>query len=162
MSFFVLGLPRSRTAWLSVFLSQSGTHCYHDGINGCKTMAEYKDKIEACGDSTTAFAYMDGVYINRPTVIIEKTDSEFRRCLDWCGETFGPESIKGMIEQRTILADIDGLKVNQSDIDSRRKEIFEHLTGVDFLDHYADLSKLRIESNHCDIDYESMRALLNV
>lgn len=161
MSFFVLGLPRSRTAWLSVFLSQSGIHCYHDGMNGCRTMVEYRDKIKGCGDSTTAFAYMNGVYINMPTVVIEKTDLEFNRCLDWCFETFGQDSITGMEEHREILAGIDGLKVMQSDIDSRAKEIFEHLTGVDFLAHYAELSGLRIESKTCDIDYESMRVLLN-
>lgn len=160
MSYFVLGLPRSRTAWLSVFLSQSGIHCYHEGINGCKSLAEYKDKVSGCGDSTTAFNYMGDLYCGHPTVIIEKNDIEFERCINWCKQSFGVDVRQAMAEQRENLHSIDGMRVMQSEIDSRLPEIFEHLTGGEFLPHYADLSRLSITSNINNIDIESMRELI--
>lgn len=49
--FFVLGLPRSRTAWLSVLLTGAHSQCSHAGTNGFATFAEYaKDLREREGD----------------------------------------------------------------------------------------------------------------
>ncbi len=160
MSFFVLGLPRSRTAWLSVFLSQSGIHCYHEAINGCKSHSEYDNKIDGCGDSTTAFSYINGRYKGHPVVIIDKNDIEFERCLSWCKTSFGVDMRQAMTEQREQLLSIDGLHVMQSEIDANLPEIFEYLTGVDCLPHYADLSQLSITSNLNNIDTDAMREFI--
>ena len=162
MNFFILGLPRSRTAWFSVFLSQSGIHCYHEGINGCKNIDDYDDKIRGCGDSTTAFKYINSRYDGRPTVIIDKNDIEFERCVAWCKESFGVDMRQEMTEQREQLLSIDGLHVSQSDIDASLPEIFEHLTGVDFLPRYADLSRLTITSSIDNIDINSLREFIRV
>ena len=59
MDFLVLGLPRSRTAWLANFLTHDGLFCYHEAINGCSSMKEYKEKVEGKGDSNTALALFD-------------------------------------------------------------------------------------------------------
>ncbi|MHB8727567.1 MAG: hypothetical protein ACYC9K_00855 [Sulfuricaulis sp.] len=37
MDFFILGLPRSRSAWLSAFLTTDKTLCYHDALALCRT-----------------------------------------------------------------------------------------------------------------------------
>lgn len=33
--FFIIGLPRSRTAWLSVFLSSGPSTCFHEAVGSC-------------------------------------------------------------------------------------------------------------------------------
>jgi len=160
LSFFVFGLPRSRTAWLSVFLSQSGIYCHHEGINGCKSMDEYKEKIAGCGDSTTAISFIDG-HEDSPVVIIEKTDEEFKRCVDWCSDFTGKDMMASMVLERDRLYSVKGLRVMQSDIDNRLEEVFTHLTGCEFKSWYANLSLLNIQSNPANIDVESMRLLIN-
>ena len=160
MSYYVFGLPRSRTAWLSVFLSQSGIYCHHEGINGCKSMAEYKEKISGCGDSTTAISFIDG-YEGSPVVIIEKTAKEFKRCVDWCSDFTRKDMMASMVLERDRLYSAKGLRVMQSDIDNRLEEVFTHLTGCEFNPQYANLSLLNIQSNPANIDMESMRLLIN-
>ena len=44
-NFFITGLPRSRTAWFSAFMTASGFPCGHELINNCETIEEYKEKI---------------------------------------------------------------------------------------------------------------------
>jgi hypothetical protein len=161
MSFFVLGLPRSRTAWLSVFLSQSGIHCHHEAVNGCHNIDEYAEKIKGCGDSTTAFKYINNRYDGRPTVVIDKNDIEFEQCVAWCKESFGVDMRREMAEQRDQLLSIDGLHVMQSDIDANLPEIFEILTCVDFLPHYADMTSLNITSRIDSTDIHAMREFIN-
>ena len=54
MSFFILGLPRSRTAWLANFMTYDGYCCYHEGTNGCYTIEQYKAKLGGrIGDANT-------------------------------------------------------------------------------------------------------------
>jgi len=56
--FFITGLPRSRTAWFSAFMTASGYPCLHEGLNGCKSIAEYKQKIKHKSDSNTGFIFV--------------------------------------------------------------------------------------------------------
>jgi len=161
MSYFVLGLPRSRTAWLSVFLSQSGTYCHHEGINGCKTIGEYRDKMIECGDSTTGFSYIEGAYIGRPTVIIEKTAKEYNRCVEWCNGFIGEDVSRMMGMDRDRLYAIDGLRVMQSDINDRLEDIFTYLTGCEYKPQYALLTKLNIQADTSLMDVNAMAELIN-
>lgn len=43
--FLVLALPRSRTAWLSHYLSHGPDRCGHDEIIDCKTLPEFIDRF---------------------------------------------------------------------------------------------------------------------
>lgn len=84
MSFFILGLPRSRTAWLANFLTYSGEFCYHEGIDGCSTLEEYKYKIKGKGDSTTASYVVDlnKEFPGSPKIIIEPEIDKTKRFLE--------------------------------------------------------------------------------
>lgn len=160
--YFVFGLPRSRTAWLSVFLSQSGIYCHHEAVNGCYTEQEYRDKIEGCGDSTTGFIHCPPEeYEGKPTLIIEKSKSEFSRCIAWSDRTFNADSRKDLINQYDELMGITGMRVLQSEIDQKLPDIFEYLTGAEWSDTYSVISKFNIQANPMDIDYQAMEAYLN-
>jgi hypothetical protein len=45
---FVLSYPRSRTAWLSVFLTGSGVPCFHEAWKQVQTGAEMRLLMEQC------------------------------------------------------------------------------------------------------------------
>ena len=45
-NFFITGLPRSRTAWFSAFMTASGFPCGHELINNCETVEDYKEKVK--------------------------------------------------------------------------------------------------------------------
>jgi len=163
VSYFVAALPRSRTAWLSVFLSQSGIHCFHDGMNRCNSLAEYSEKIDGCGDSSTG-VFMFGLnkmYPDAPVVIIDKNDEEFERCVSWCNETYGVDSRAEILRQRETLSKVKGLRVNQSDIDLRMQEIFEHLTSCEWQNHYSNIKELNIQSDPFNVDFDAAKRLMN-
>ena len=158
-SFFVFGLPRSRTAWLSVFLSQSGVFCHHDGINGCSSTDEYQEKIKGCGDSTTGFFAIDydSLYQSSNRVIIEKSYSEIERCIEWCDSTYLTNSRDEILRQNDILMGIDGLRVKQSDINNSLPLIFEHLTEQDWNERYSIITNLNVQSDPYGIDTEAAK-----
>ena len=44
-SFFVLGLPRSRTSWMANFLTYTDTFCYHEALRMCKSISDLKNLL---------------------------------------------------------------------------------------------------------------------
>lgn len=160
--YFVFGLPRSRTAWLSVFLSQSGVHCHHEAVNGCYTKNEYMAKVQGCGDSTTAFVHCpESQYKDKPILIIEKSKAELHKCIEWCSRVFGREAKDAIIGQHEKLMALEGMKVAQSQINKKMPAIFEYLTGHDWLDSYGDMASINIQSKISSINYDAMRAYIN-
>lgn len=158
---FIIGLPRSRTAWLSVFMSQSGIRFYHEAINGCHSIDEYNDKIKGFGDCTTGF---DLLHINTITaeskiVIIEKNDVELAKCVKWCDKEYSYNS-QSMIEGLSIkLSSFSGLRIKQSEINERLQDIWEYLVDIPWCEKYADLINFNIQVQSAAIDEEAARNL---
>ncbi|SKA88889.1 hypothetical protein SAMN02745166_01503 [Prosthecobacter debontii] len=55
--FFILGLPRTRTAWLSTVLSMCGRPCYHEGMRGFASFEDYAQNREVPGDADPTLIY---------------------------------------------------------------------------------------------------------
>lgn len=110
--FFITGLPRSRTAWFSAFMTASGFPCEHELINNCETIEDYKEKVKDLSDSNTAFAFVGNPYPERKVLVIHRDDA--------------PN--KGFLVN---LDNIKGLHVNFTDIHKRIGEIFFYLTGCE-------------------------------
>jgi len=163
MNFFVAALPRSRTAWLSCFLAQSGRSCLHDGFNGCHNMTDYVLKLGDGGDSSTGLTLIDinAMFPGSPVVIIDKTDDEFEKCVKWCDKTYNMNSRESLMNQRESLEYIDGLRINQSDIDDRLEEIFTYLTGCEYKPYYSNMRRLNIQCDPFDIDFKAADIFLN-
>lgn len=154
MSYFIAGLPRSRTAWLSVFMSQSNTYCYHDGCNGCNDLDEYWDKIEGFGDSSTGLVLID---INKlrthcPIVIIDKNEAELERCIEFCSEISGQDSRKYITDLNEKLKKIAGLHIKQSEINSNLKRIWEHLVDDKWQERHTNMINFNIQTIDLSID----------
>ena len=156
---FIVGLPRSRTAWLSVFMSQSNTYFHHEAINGCASVKDYQEKIYGCGDSTTGFAPVFDMIQGQKIVIIKKNEKQIYDCIEWCEREFDIDSTAAVFELDRLLQSFDGLVVNQDDIDNRLEEIWRFLVDDEWLDRYADLSRFNIQLNDTSIDLNAARSL---
>ena len=155
---FIVGLPRSRTAWLSVFMSQSKTYFHHEAINGCYSLDEYNQKILNCGDSTTGFTLLNDILKDKKVVIIKKNEEELKKCIEWCNKEFG-ESKEVILEMNAALNNIKGLVINQSEIDGELKNIWEFLVDDKWCDEYSNIVKFNIQVKSTAIDEIAAKAL---
>jgi hypothetical protein len=120
--FSIVGLPRSRTFWFSELLTHGGVHCFHD-------FHAYKYKIplrKRLGNASfTPWQRHSG-----KVVIIERDriDAEvsFLNFID------NPTGREGEIFDKAEIAlkELEGLRVNYDEIDSRLIEILNYI-GVD-------------------------------
>jgi hypothetical protein len=157
MNYFIVGLPRSRTAWLSVFMSQSSQYCLHDGFNGCNNLIEYWDKLEEGGDSSTGLMMIDinRLKPNSPVVIIEKNKLELERCIEWCSYVYGFDAKDHIVELNERLKAIEGLRINQSEINDNLRSIWEYLVDEDWNESYANMKDFNIQVASTEIDIEA-------
>lgn len=51
-NFFIISLPRSRSAWLSNLLTFGDSFCFHEGFVGCDSLKALRGKMEATGFKT--------------------------------------------------------------------------------------------------------------
>lgn len=156
---FIIGLPRSRTAWLSAFMCQSTTHFYHEAINGCYNLDDYDKKIIGCGDSTTAFHLLLDRLKGQKVVIIKKNNEQLSRCIDWCDSEYKINCSDQMKRMDSLLDTINGIVVNQLDIDSELERIWRYLVDDEWLEKYADFSKFNIQVKDTSIDVEAAKSL---
>ena len=161
MNFFVIGLPRSRTAWLANFLTYDNHFCFHEGLDNCATVEEYKQKLgQNKGDSSTGLMLLDmnNEFPDAPKVIIE---NDMSKAIDYSYKTYGyydPAYIQGL---NTKLLAIDGLHINYHEIDQSLKQIWDYLIGTPFNHERAELLKrLKIEiKDPYNFNTESMKQL---
>lgn len=160
MSFFILGLPRSRTAWLANFMTHDGLFCYHEGIDGCTSMNEYKEKIGNDGDSSTGLIMLnlDRYFTDAKKVII---DTSIDRAAEFGSEAYGVDMTDMFEKAKNKLDAMDGLHIDFNDINVRLREIWEYITDKPFNQKRADmLVKLNIQVNDVyDMDIKSMLKL---
>ena len=150
----IAGLPRSRTAWLSVFMSQSGTYFYHEAVNGCKSLDEYKTKVDGLGDSTTCTDIID---LHSKAVVIVKSKQEIEDCIQWCNKVYDVDSRKFILSINERLMEIDGLMINQSEINNKLPEIWSHLVDTELQGVHTNMINFNIQVNSVNIDRESAK-----
>lgn len=147
MNFFVIGLPRSRTAWLANFLTHE-KFCYHDGFNGCSSIQEYQKKLGTDkGDSSTGLMLIDikELYPEAPVLIIE---SEPKNAIDYTYKTYGYYDPTYIYTLQEKMDQIEGMRIHVKDIDSNLPKIWDHLIGTPFNNKRAELLKtLNVQVN---------------
>lgn len=162
MSFFVLGLPRSRTAWLANFLTYGKTFCFHEGVNGCRSMEAYKEKLDGRGDSGTGLMLLDlDTHFPGAKKIIIETGPE--RAAQFITDTYGDdgERLAGLLKAK--LDAVEGLRIPLDDLDNRLREVWEYVSDEPFNTERAEmLKRLRVEMlDPHDLDYGAARELMN-
>jgi hypothetical protein len=145
-NFLVLGLPRSRTAWLANFLTYGDITCTHEGLNGCMSLNEYKDKFtKNSGDSNTGLAYFEfePLFIDFKKIII---DSGIRKSVEFARKTYGRDSFDQIVKLKKRLDSIKGLHVPYHDIDDNLELIWDYVSRYQFNEkRAAQLTKLNIQ-----------------
>ena len=160
MKFLIYGLPRSRTAWLANFFTSCGLYCYHEGINGCSSIAEYKRKIGDDGDSGTGIVLFDRFFPDAKKIVIE---ADGVRARQFSEQVFG-DTQEALIEDlKDRLSEVGGLHVKFEEIDQRIREIWAYITDKPFDGKRFELLR-RLNVQVCDptdIDREAAFALLD-
>lgn len=126
--FFILGLPRSRTAWLANFMTYNGFHCMHEGLNGCYNIEEYKTKLLTVhGDANTGlvmYNFRDYFPFAR-TVII---DSSITESVQYGLKVLNHDYTSEMLDMKTRLDDVRGLHIPIASINKELPTIWAYLT----------------------------------
>ena len=110
-NFLILGLPRSRTAWLANFMTSDGIQCSHEGLNGCKSLDEYKAKFKPnSGDSNTGLASFnfEDLFEDFKIVVI---DSEIEASVDFTKRYFNADVTSEMEVLNKRLDSIECLHI---------------------------------------------------
>tara|TARA_R110000823_G_scaffold201784_1_gene332632 strand:+ start:6128 stop:6634 length:507 start_codon:yes stop_codon:yes gene_type:complete len=157
MTFFVTGLPRSRTAWLANFLTYGDNLCYHEGILGCKNIDEYIDKIGNGGDSNTLLASFDHTkfFPDAKVVII---DSTIEASVQYGWDYYNKDMTVPMHMLKVRLDGMRGLHVPFSEINNNLKNIWEYLYEEPYNEKRANmLVDLNIQmQNPQDMDIKTL------
>lgn len=164
--FFITGLARSRTTWLSVLFSMGEKPCVHDGIRLCNTWGEYVEMMNSglfCGDSSSGsiLAYEKMVkewpsakwlVVKRDPEISAKSTSVFLKIpMDLVvGATIQCQEKLDKICSPFVH------QINFSDIDKevKMRSAWEHLTTEPFpFEKYRLLRDIKIEPMMSKRDY---------
>lgn len=133
--FFVIGYPRSRTAWLSVLLDGDGVRCRHEA--SMDEVEEWPDEIAGTCNSGLLFRVREcmerfpdarWVLINRdPQDALSSIMAEWpHQAGEWLAKW--PKFEGAAFAAGGVLPD-ETLFVDYTDIDRRAWEIYEHCTG---------------------------------
>ncbi len=121
--FFIIGLPRSRTYWLSQFFG-----CLHEGVYH---YPDYRDflKSDHTGDSTTCYLQIKDLIKDERKVIIHR---DIKDVGDSLVELFGKFDCSFLKDIEKELLEEDGLHVQFDDISSRLEEIWDYCRSDEF------------------------------
>lgn len=157
MKFLILGLPRSRTAWLANFLTYDDLFCYHEGTDGCNSISEYKDKVKGKGDSNTGLIFYNPEKLFPETKIIV-IDSDVNDSIKFGKDVFKVDVAKELKQAKTLLDNIDGLHIPLDSINDHLEQIWRHVSTKDFNQDRANmLAGMNIQVlDPLDINYASI------
>lgn len=162
MSFFIMGLPRSRTAWLANFMTYGKSFCFHEGLNGCYSIDKYKEKLNGRGDSSTGTMLfdIDEYFPGSKKLIIESDPVD---AIKFSYSTYGVGNEAWIYHLRSLLDEQKGLRVYVEEIDENLKKIWEYLSDEPYdRDRGEMLKGLNIQVNNPhDYDVEAAKAVLH-
>ncbi len=139
--FFVLGLPRSRTYWMSVFLN-----CQHEAKHYYPNYQEFMLN-DSPGDSTTCYPWIKEHITDHRVVVINRDINE---CFESSKELFPSATIDVLEYIQDELDSIENcLRIKYEDISDRLEEIWDfcYKQEMPFDKKWADsIKKIEIEN----------------
>lgn len=145
--FLILGLPGSRTAWLSNFLTTDESVCFHEGwyqsgfdLNRLKWLLKQSGG-KYVGVADTALALFKPVD-EFPGAKILIIDQDVEKSIEWSNKVWGIDCTHNVQKLKGILDEIQGKRVKFEEIDDKLEEIWEYcLPGKAFPHLRAELLK---------------------
>ena len=135
--YFVMGLPRSMTAWMANFLTYDGNYCLHEGMNDCHSLDEYRKKTEGLGDSGTGTMFID-IEKEFPNAKVLIIDRDMERAIAYDKEHYGSDCIP-LIKDR--LDTIKGKRIKFNEVKDNLEEIWDYLIGTEYDSFRGNLLK---------------------
>ncbi len=160
-NFLILGLPRSRTAWLANFMTTQNIFCSHEGLNGCTSLTQYRNKFKKnSGDSNTGLALFDFeiLFEGFKRIIIDRDIDE---AVKFSIDSYGCDTTSTMLNLKQRLDNLDGLHVHFDDINDRLEEIWNYLTDQQFNESRADML-IDFDVQVCDVHNTDIDALVKL
>lgn len=165
--FFIVALPRSRTAWLANFFTSGDVFCYHEALNGCHSADDFKEKMSLSrthvgnADCGLPFVPFQKWYPEANTVIIERPVSDVLTSL--CKLFPGTDVSAVVYAAKERMDTLQGLRVPFDEIDERLEEIWDYCVGDGFDQHRSEMLKqMRIETKNLYGDIASYDAFVRV
>lgn len=157
----ICGLPRSRTAWLSAWLTDDYGICSHEGISSCKTISQYKSLYDDTyfADSTTAGPVLKSVSADR-LIILRDPKECHQSTTKALGHDLGLDWFNNQFEE---LSSLDGLRISFNKIDESLDVIWDYIKGTPLNKDRASLfKKMNIAvKSHFGFDKDAAESLLS-
>lgn len=139
--FFIVGLPRSRTAWLANLLTYGPAFCLHDGLKTCERPEELQQRLAATGaewpgDADTAlplffpqihklFPQARYVFVERDAAAAEASSAKF-----WEGFQTAEQSAEAFARAQGALAAMRAALRNQYTLTVRFEDLDQYHTAA--------------------------------
>ena len=141
IEFMVIGLPRSRTTWMSNWLTTTGTFCLHDSLSQytLSELNQYTCKKTFGVSDTAIYQAMKGSINSHPAkkLIIH-------RPIDEINASLGRHQVSQ--SDADALHDIKGMHVDFKDINRMGKRIWMHLIGDGFdSERFNELTLMNVQ-----------------
>lgn len=147
--FIIMGLPRSRTAWLAAFLTDGDVHCHHELMRMCKNPHEYPEKFLATtapiiGDADpTMLLFYESLRERLPkhkVVLIKRPEEEAETACRRMHEEIGrqqsmeawPKATAAFERVQQICREFPSYDFARLDDRETVKELAEYCTGLPF------------------------------
>lgn len=148
-NFFLVGLPRSRTAWFSALFTTGCTVCHHDYFtyNPGNILLDDEFIGTASPNPMHGVTYKDGsaiVKIERPIEEVYESSLAF---IEPQGDEFNNMYWAALKIAQRALQELPGPMYNYYEIDDYIEEIWDHLMPIPFQrDRYEIYKNLNIQS----------------
>lgn len=122
-------------------MTSDGIHCSHEGLNGCKSLEEYKAKFTSdSGDSNTGLACFpfEDIFEEFKIVVI---DSDIKESVEFTRRNFDADITNEMTSMKKALDSINCLHIKFDEINDNLKTIWEYLTDKPFDSKRAEMLK---------------------
>ncbi len=148
IEYMICGMPRSRTAWMSAFLSDSESICLHEAVNGCYNNDQYFDRFSGIinGDSTTAAKIIKAHEIDCKKIVLLRDPKDSKLA---CDGKFGDVPLDYYIEQHDYLLEIGDIIIDYRSLDENLDLIWSEVKKSPFNPDKSMLfSGLNIQVNY--------------
>ncbi len=142
--FFILGLPRSRTAWFAYYFN-----CIHEGLYYYPNYSDFM-KSDNKGDSSTTYPLISDFIEDSPKVFIHRNIDDVKESLI---KLFG-FSPKELGQWDNEMRSADGLHIDYNSINDSLEKICEYI-GSPFSKGKDYMKNIHIEDNFLKSEVES-------
>ena len=148
--FNIIGMPRSRTAWLANLFTYEGVTCLHDW---------WGENREPAGE---LFAYSDSMYhiYYNPSVTafihreVDEVMASLMKAFDFPDNTNFDELEAALYSQKSYMERSEGYHIDYRQLEDNKKiaEMWEYLTGVEApMGHIMRMQNYKITVCYTDI-----------